>query len=377
MTIKHWQMTLCALALTAGMARSAAAQVQGTQDNTAYGGASGEFLLLGAGARGVALGGAFAALTTDATATYYNPAGLAQIPSRSVMISSYKYVAGTSYAWAGVAFPVGGGSKALGFSLGSFGFSDQPIYTVDNPDGDGRTYSVRETFISATAAQNFSDRFSAGLTFKVINDRLGTARGSAFAIDFGTNFHATVGDRPIRAAFVIQNLGSNMNHQGADLDVGVTRAPPLGTVDVPQEPQQARLKTTAWTLPTTFRVAVAFDVFSQGQNRVSVLGEFDQPNFNKAAAGGGLEWSMTNIGNSGFSLAARGSYSLQPDNKSSDLNFNGLKTAQRSGTFTSDGFAVGGGLSYAKGRGKFGFDYAYRNMGALGGTNFVSFTIGW
>src|SRR5206468_189088 len=104
MTIKHWQMTLCALALAASMARSAAAQATGTQDNTAYGGASGEFLLLGAGARGVALGGAFAALTTDATATYYNPAGLAQIPSRSVMISSYKYVAGTSYAWAGVAF---------------------------------------------------------------------------------------------------------------------------------------------------------------------------------------------------------------------------------------------------------------------------------
>ena len=25
----------------------------------------------------------------------------------------------------------------------------------------------------------------------------------------------------------------------------------------------------------------------------------------------------------------------------------------------------------------FGFDYAYRNLGPLGGTNFLSFTVGW
>ena len=42
-----------AMILAAVLVTPAAAQ-QGTQDNTAYGGASGEFLLLGAGARGTA-----------------------------------------------------------------------------------------------------------------------------------------------------------------------------------------------------------------------------------------------------------------------------------------------------------------------------------
>jgi len=70
---------LWAIALTAGLALPAAAQVVDRSDNTAYGTTAGEFLLLGAGARGAALGGAFAALSTDITALYYNPAGLAQL----------------------------------------------------------------------------------------------------------------------------------------------------------------------------------------------------------------------------------------------------------------------------------------------------------
>lgn len=377
MITKHWQITLCAVALAAGLSVPASAQNQGTQDNTAYGGASGEFLLLGAGARGTALGGAYGALATDVTAMYYNPAGLSQVPRPQVMLSTLNYVANTTYAWGGIAFPLSGGSRAVGVSLGSFGFSDQPIYTIENPDGDGRTYSVRETFVSVSGAQNFSDRFSAGLSLKMINDRLGTARGSAFAVDFGTNFHAMIGERPIRASFVIQNLGSNIRHDGQDLTVGTQREPPLGTVPIPQEPQPARLRSTSWTLPVLFRVGLALDVMAQGMNRVTVLGEFNQSNNNKPSAGGGLEWAVTNIGNSGFSLAARGSYSIQPDNQTGDLSTGGQTTSQSDGSFTSDGLAVGGGLSYSRGRGQVGFDYAYRNMGVLGGTHFLSFTVGW
>ena len=48
---------LCAIALAAVLAGSAAAQqIAVRNDNTAYGGTSGEFLLLGAGARGAEIG---------------------------------------------------------------------------------------------------------------------------------------------------------------------------------------------------------------------------------------------------------------------------------------------------------------------------------
>jgi len=346
-------------------------------DNTAYGGTSGEFLLLGAGARGTALGGAYAALATDVTALYYNPGGLAQLARPGAMVSTYDYVAGTRYSWLGAAFPLTGGARSVGFSAGTFGFSDQPEYTVDAPDGTGRTYSVAETFLAGTYSQNFSDRFSAGFTLKFITDKLGDTRAGAFAVDFGTSFHATVGARPIRAAFVLQNLGSQLKHDGSALDAGVTRAPPLGTPDVPQEPQPSRLRASGWDLPVLFRVSAALDLYNRGQNRVTVLGEFTQPNDTKPAAGGGLEVSSANIGNSGFSLAARASYTIQPDNNVNDINFGNLSSTASTGSFTKDGIAVGGGIAYGRGNLRLGFDYAWRDLGLLGGTNFLSFSVGW
>lgn len=368
---------LTAIVLTAVCTAPALAQVADRSDNTAYGTTSAEFLLLGAGARGMALGGAYAALATDVTALYYNPGGLAQLPRPSLMVSSMSYIADTRYTWAGMAFPMGGGAQVVGLSIGSFGFSDQPVYTVENPDGDGRVYSVSETFVAGTFSKNFSDRFSAGLTVKYISDRLGLTSAGAVAVDFGTNFHAMVGTRPIRAGFVIQNLGSTLQHQGQGIETNVIPPPPLGTVPVPREPQPASFRTKDWGLPVMFRVSVAFDVFTQGANRLTALSEFTQPNNTKPGASAGLEWYSENLGNSGFSLAARGSYSLHPDNDLDPGAGAGFTTGESIGSFTTDGLALGGGLGYGRGTFRLGFDYAWRSLGTLGSTNFFSFSLGW
>ena len=375
--MKTFTSGLRAIALTAAFTASAGAQVVDRSDNTAYGTTAAEFLLLGAGARGAAIGGGFAALTTDVTALFYNPAGLAQLARPAVMVSTVSYIAETKYTWAGIAYPLGGGASAIGVSLGSFGFSDQPVYTVENPDGDGTVYSVSETFVSGTLGRNFSDRFSAGLSLKFISDKLGATSASAVALDFGTNFHAMVGQRPLRASFVIQNLGSTLQHQGSGVEAGVIPDPPLGTVPVPREPQPAQFRTKEFGLPVMFRVGLSLDVMAQGANRLTVLSEFTQPNNTKPGASAGLEWMSQNLGNSGFSLAARGSYTIQPDN---DLNIGadaGFSSQEKSGTFTSDGVALGGGLGYGRGNFKLGFDYAWKNLGPLGSTNFFSFSLGW
>jgi hypothetical protein len=376
MTLRMQRVLGTLMGLAAWTTAPLAAQTA-TQDNTGYGGTAAEFLLLGAGARGAALGGAFAALTSDVTALYYNPAGLAQMTRPGATVSTYSYVASTRYTWVGIGLPMAGGARAVGLQVGSFGFSDQPVYTLEDPDGTGETYSVSETFLAGTYSQNFSDRFSAGFSAKMITDHLGSTAATGFALDFGTNFHAMIGERPIRAAFVIQNLGTNLRHDGSALETGVVRQPPLGTVNIPQELQPVRLRTSSWGLPVQFRVGVALDVLNQGMNRVSVLGEFTQPVNTKPGAGAGLEWNLNNVGNSGFSLAARGSYTLQPDNKLDPGTGAGFTTAISTSNFSSDGLAVGGGLAYGRGTWHLGFDYAYRNMGALGGTNFLSFNVGW
>jgi hypothetical protein len=349
-----------------------------TSDNTAYGSTSAEFLLLGAGARGAALGGAFAALANDVEALYWNPAGVALMERPGVTIGTYSYLADTRYSWAGLAFPMSGGARAVGIHGGTFGFSDQPVYTVENPEGDGSVYSVRQTYLGLTYSQNFSDRFSAGVTGKFISDELGRTSGSAVAFDFGTSFHAMLGARPIRASFVIANLGSTIQHDGSGLDVTVARTPPTGQADLPQENQPARLRTKDFGLPVMFRVGLAFDFVNSSASRITLLGEFNQPNNTNAGAAAGLEWGLMNVGSTGFSVAARGSYNYQADNDlDPDATVAGFDT-DLSSKERLDGLALGGGIAY-HGRSGFGLsvDYAYRHLGILGGTNFFSATINW
>ncbi len=370
---RAFTITLVALPLVAGRA---AGQVTLPNDNTAYGTTSGEFLLLGASARGTALGGAYAALSTDVSALYYNPAGVAQLDHAGAMVSTYSYVADTRYTWAGIAFPMSGGARSFGFQVGNFGFSNQPVYTVDQPDGTGGTYNVAETFAGATYAQNFSDRFSAGFTAKIISDKLGEATGSAFALDFGTSFHASTANRPIRASFVIQNLGTTLKHNGVPLDVTATRPPVPGQVDVPQEAQPASLKTKDWNLPVMFRVGLALDAVASEQARVTLLSEFNQPNNNKAGFELGGEVALSDIGKSGFFVAGRGSWNFQPANNLDVGNQAGFATGL-SGKESQQGLAAGFGVGYKKSAFGLGFDYAWRSLGVLGSTNFLSFVVAW
>lgn len=370
--IRSFSGALAALVLVAG---PVAAQVSLPSDNTAYGTTAGEFLLLGAGARGLSLGGAYAALATDISSLYYNPAGAAQIARPGVSVSTYNYAVSTRYIWAGLALPMSGGARTVGLQIGNFGFSDQPVYTVENPDGDGTKYSVSQTFVGGTYAQNFSDRFSAGMTLKLISDALGKTSANAFAVDFGTNFHAQAMGKPIRVSFVIQNLGSELKHDGSALDATVTRPPVPGQVDVPQEAQPAELQTKSWGLPVLFRVGAAFDAYSNEQTRVTVLSEFTQPNNNRSGFGVGAEFAMNDIGKSGFFFSGRGSWSYQPDNNL-DASAAGFSSSM-SGTEGKDGLAAGFGVGYRRPSLELGFDYAYKSLGLLGGTNMLTFSVSW
>jgi hypothetical protein len=367
---------ICASAVL-GLFVGTPASAQEDIDNTAYGTTSAEFLTLGAGARGAALGGPFAAVANDVDALYWNPGGLALMDRAGVMVSTYTYVAETRYNWVGLAFPFGGGARAIGVQFGTYGFSDQPVYTVDNPDGDGTVYRVSQTFLGLTYGQNFSDRFSAGITAKVISDKLGDTQGTTWALDFGTNFHARIGERPISASFVIQNLGPAMELTGSGLAVEHIREPPLDQQNIPQEPASARLRTKEFTLPITFRFGLAFDFISTAASRLTALGEFTQANNTNATAAGSLEFSLPSISQSGFGVMLRGGYSYQPDN-----NIDLVGSAGFASQVTSDegwdGLSLGGGLMFDRGYG-FGvsLDYAYRNLGILGATHFWSAAVHW
>ncbi len=111
---------------------------------------AGEFLRVGAGARAVGMGGAFLAVADDATAGYWNPAGLVYLERKSLQyMHSEEQHSQVAYDFLGLVLPQGGepGKRsALGISLIRLGVDDIPVSLrtvdqlvpgVDFEDGDG------------------------------------------------------------------------------------------------------------------------------------------------------------------------------------------------------------------------------------------------
>jgi hypothetical protein len=353
--------------------------VQIESDNTAFGGTSAEFLQFGSGARGMALGGSFSTIVDDVNSLYYNPAGLTAMQGPEVALTLMPYFADTDYYWTGLAFPFSDGDFGIGFFLGHFGFGNQPIYTEADPDGlSGETYGVNETVAGISFAHAFIDRFSAGVTLKFINDDLATgalggASATAMAFDFGVNFHSELGNRPIRLAFVVQNLGGSLSHSGEALrfrDVNFSESDP-SVPDQRVDPPPAKLVTDAFPLPRLFRVGLNYDIISNEATTLALMSEFIESNNTNAAFGFGSEFRWQGI-DTPIGVALRASYQTQPDNNSDFATGATISTDEG-----ADGLGLGGGLFYKfANRYRLQLDYAYKNYGVLGSANAFSVTFG-
>ena len=159
---------------------------------------SNEFLNIGAGARGLGMGNAQVASVNDATAGYWNPAGLAEVkdnPSATIMHAEY-FSGIAKYDYAAAAIPIQDNKRTVGFSLLRFAVDDIPntLFLVE-PDGS-INYNNIQTFSSSDYAfllslsqqikKTDNWRLNAGLNAKVIYRKVGKfANAWGFGLDAG------------------------------------------------------------------------------------------------------------------------------------------------------------------------------------------------
>ena len=181
---------------------------------------SNEFLNIGAGARGLAMGNAQVASADDATAGYWNPAGLTGVkdnPNAGIMHAEY-FAGIAKYDYASLAIPVQDNKRTLGFSLLRFAVDDIPntLFLVE-PDGS-INYNNIQTFSSADYAFLFSfaqklketetTGVSVGANAKVIYRKVGKfATAWGFGLDAGIQMHG----EKWRAGLVARDITSTFN----------------------------------------------------------------------------------------------------------------------------------------------------------------------
>lgn len=159
---------------------------------------SNEFLNIGAGARGLAMGSAQAASVADGTAGYWNPAGLVNVQEHTeVNLMHSEYFAGIGkYDFANVAISTTNEKRVLGLTALRFAVDDIPntLFLV-NPDGS-LNYNNIQTFSSADYAfllsygQNLkktaNSMVNVGANAKVIYRNVGKfAQAWGFGLDAG------------------------------------------------------------------------------------------------------------------------------------------------------------------------------------------------
>lgn len=148
-----------------------------------YYGMANDYLQYGAGARSLAMGGAYVALADEASAPYWNPAGLTQIEEYQFLSMYAPFFEQTSYNFLSYVHPLG--------RLGNLAISDVLLYSggYEEVDGDGNVLGTNQSIFKNAIIISYANRvyrrISLGVSLKLIHQRVMKYSGNGRGIDLG------------------------------------------------------------------------------------------------------------------------------------------------------------------------------------------------
>ncbi len=296
--------------------------IAGDFTRDAVGTTAGQFLKLAVNARATAMGEAYSAMTDEASAMYWNPAGLIKVRRHSAVLMHSAYLADTSFDYAAYARHLR--------NIGTFGVSVQYMNSGEMNEtnvsgqktGTFRPYDIAVSMGFAAYVIGLNkfpeERWTMGASVKMIRSHI-VKDDSTFAADIGL-LTPYIFDESMQIALVAQNLMGSLNY------------------DVDDSP-----------LPMTLR----FGSRALVSKNMDVTFDAVAPRDNYPYLATGMEYRL-NVARY-LTLALRGGA-----NTRAIFDYEGLRNV-------SMGFGIsGGGL---------GVDYSYNPFGVLGGAHRLSATI--
>ncbi len=294
-----------------------------------------QFLKIGVGARAEGMAQAFVGVADDATALYWNPAGLGMMEGSSVYFTHLDWPADIDYDYIGVTHRLNQ-RLAFGLAYAQLATDAMAVTTETHPDGDGRTFYFTDQLLQLTASARMTNQFSAGLSVKYVREDIAEVKMSSYLVDLGT-FYQT-GWRDLTVAVALVNMGGVISPNES-------YTPPYENNDNDKEYDE-------FSPPTVFRLGGAMTVWRDTANihQLLLATQVNHPvdareSYSFGAEYGFMKWAFLRAG-----------WKLNSDEES---------------------WSLGAGMKYGLGKMNLRLDFSYSDFGLLDNSRRMSAEFDW
>jgi hypothetical protein len=328
------------------------------QEPYRFGTTTANFLEIGFGTAGSAMGDAYVSTANDLSSIYWNPAGLAYMKQSEAQFLFQPWLVDINSAFVGVGLVL----ENLGtFAFGVYqvGYGDMKVTNLQMQSGTGEFFSANDYSFNLSFGRKLAEWFAFGASLKYISSQIWHTNAMAIAADLGvivnTHFFSPNGERAngLKIGMSISNYGTKMKYDGIDL---------LNPIDIlPDEAGNYRdvagqFKLESWELPLIFRIGVSVNPIIVGAHELTLAMDAIHPNNNSESVNVGAQYKLR-IPNAGDFYLRGGYKAMFLEN-------------------SEFGLALGGGMTMRL-MNNIGLkvEYAYRGVGILGNTHCYTFGI--
>jgi hypothetical protein len=296
-----------------------------------------QFLKLGVDARAIGMGEAYTAVSDDISSVYWNPAGLAPAYENQVFVSHTNWPANIMHEFAAGSYTNGVSTFA---AYGSVLHMDDIEITDEETFGPtGETFTNSSMAFGLNYAQQFTNKFSAGVGVKYLRENLYEFSVNSYSFDVGSIYNT--GWKNVKIGMALRNFGPDIRYLVDDDEDGSFDEDPFDLIDndgdglIDEDGPELDSK-----IPMSFSLGISGDIMRSDTSHWIASLQMDNVIDRTETWNVGTEYKMGN-------LFLRGGYQINYD---------------------TNGFSAGIGYQIPTRFAIFNVDYAYTDMGDLAET---------
>jgi hypothetical protein len=202
------------------------------------------FLRIGVGAEAAGFGNAVVSRVDDGTATFWNPAGIARVPTLDATFMHNEYFQDLRYEFLGVARRIG--DNGIGASIADLHTASDALERRDDVGNFEGHFGSYDLAVALGYGRRVHEDLTAGVTVKYLTENIDRTNANGYAFDFGAQWDSPV--ERLRLGAAVLNLGPSMTFINDAFDLpttvqgGASYSIPLveGAVDLAAEFRKAR-----------------------------------------------------------------------------------------------------------------------------------------